>query len=164
MIVLSKLVNTIVSSKQILVSKLKVKVEVTEGGFWVEEEVAVLAGDAVLAFTFEHIAVSTMDVPPMRVIRVVGELARSIGTEGLVASQVVEKLKNFARYIGLLYQVVDDILDVTKSSQELGKIAWKDLVADKVSYPKLMGIEESKEFADKLNKDAQDQLSEKTKD
>ena len=56
------------------------------------------------------------------------------------------------------------LLDVTKSSQELGKIAGKDLVADKVSYPKLMGIEKSKEFADKLNKDAQDQLSEKTKD
>ena len=76
----------------------------------------------------------------------------------------VEKLRNFTRYIGLLYQVVDDILDVTKSYQELGKIAGKDLVADKVSYPKLMGIEKSKEFADKLNKDAQDQLSEKTKD
>ena len=58
----------------------------------------------------------------------------------------------------------DDILDVTKSSQELGKIAGKDFVADKVSYPKLMGIEKSKEFADKLNKDAQDQQSEKTKD
>ena len=53
---------------------------------------------------------------------------------------------------------------MTKSSQELGKIAGKDLVADKVSYPKLMGIEKSKEFADKLNKDAQDQQSEKTKD
>ena len=64
--------------------------EVTKGGFWVEEEIAVLSGDAVLAFTFEHIAVSTMDVPPTRVIRVVGELARSIGTEGLVASQVVD--------------------------------------------------------------------------
>ena len=58
----------------------------------------------------------------------------------------------------------DAILDVTKSSQELGKIAGKDLVADKVSFPKLMGIEKSKEFADKLNKDAQDQQSEKTKD
>ena len=168
------------------------------------EDVAVLAGDALLAFAFEHIAVSTVGVPPARVIRAVGELARSIGTEGLVAGQVVdicsegltdvglehlefihlhktaalleaavvlgailgggsheevEKLRNFARYIGLLFQVVDDILDVTKSSQELGKTAGKDLVADKATYPKLMGIEKSKEFADKLNKDAQDQLS-----
>ena len=46
-----------------------------------EEEVAVLAGNALLAFTFERIAVSTVDVPPARVIRAVGELARSIGTD-----------------------------------------------------------------------------------
>ena len=71
----------------------------------------------------------------------------------------IEKLRKFARYIGLLFQVVDDILDVTKSSQELGKTAGKDLTADKVTYPKLLGIEKSMEFAAKLNKDAQDQLS-----
>uniref|UniRef100_A0A2N9EFL3 Geranylgeranyl diphosphate synthase n=1 Tax=Fagus sylvatica TaxID=28930 RepID=A0A2N9EFL3_FAGSY len=168
------------------------------------EDVAVLAGDALLAFAFEHMAVSTVGVSPARIIRAIGELAKSIGTEGLVAGQVVdicseglsdvglehlefihihktaalleaavvlgailgggsneevEKLRNFARYIGLLFQVVDDILDVTKSSQELGKTAGKDLVADKVTYPKLLGIGKSKEFAEKLNKDAQDQLS-----
>nr|AHI88418.1 geranylgeranyl diphosphate synthase [Citrullus lanatus] len=168
------------------------------------EDVAVLAGDALLAFAFEHIAVSTIGVAPPRIVRAIGELAKSIGAEGLVAGQVVdinsegaadagleqlefihlhktaalleaavvlgailgggsnedvEKLRNFARYIGLLFQVVDDILDVTKSSNELGKTAGKDLVADKVAYPKLMGIEKSREFAQKLNRDAQDQLS-----
>ncbi|KAK7316675.1 hypothetical protein RJT34_00310 [Clitoria ternatea] len=167
------------------------------------EDVAVLAGDALLAFAFEHIAVSTSGVSSARIVRAIGELARSIGAEGLVAGQVVdinseglsdvglerlefihlhktaallegavvlgailgggsddevEKLRKFARCIGLLFQVVDDILDVTKSSQELGKTAGKDLVADKVTYPKLLGIEKSKEFAEKLNKDAQDQL------
>ncbi|CAI8609172.1 unnamed protein product [Vicia faba] len=168
------------------------------------EDVAVLAGDALLAFAFEHIAVSTSGVSPARIVRAIGELAKSIGSEGLVAGQVVdinseglsdvgierlefihlhktaallegavvlgailgggcdedvEKLRKFARYIGLLFQVVDDILDVTKSSQELGKTAGKDLVADKVTYPKLMGIQKSKDFAEKLNRDAQDQLS-----
>ncbi|KAE8651956.1 geranylgeranyl pyrophosphate synthase, chloroplastic [Cucumis sativus] len=168
------------------------------------EDVAVLAGDALLAFAFEHIAVSTIGVSPPRIVRAIGELAKSIGAEGLVAGQVVdinsegaadagleqleyihlhktaalleaavvlgailgggsnedvEKLRNFARYIGLLFQVVDDILDVTKSSNELGKTAGKDLVADKVTYPKLMGIEKSREFAQKLNRDAQEQLS-----
>ncbi|RDX68704.1 Geranylgeranyl pyrophosphate synthase, chloroplastic, partial [Mucuna pruriens] len=167
------------------------------------EDVAVLAGDALLAFAFEHIAVATSGASPAQIVRAIGELARSIGAEGLVAGQVVdisseglsdvgldrlefihvhktaallegavvlgailggasddevEKLRKFARYIGLLFQVVDDILDVTKSSQELGKTAGKDLVADKVTYPKLLGIEKSKEFAAKLNKDAQDQL------
>ncbi|KAE8699976.1 Geranylgeranyl pyrophosphate synthase [Hibiscus syriacus] len=47
----------------------------------------------------------------------------------------VERLRKFARYIGLLFQVVDDILDVTNSSKELGKTADKDLLADKVTYP-----------------------------
>ncbi|XP_020229980.1 geranylgeranyl pyrophosphate synthase, chloroplastic, partial [Cajanus cajan] len=70
------------------------------------------------------------------------------------ADEEVEKLRKFAQYIGLLFQVVDDILDVTKSSHELGKTAGKDLVADKVTYPKLLGLEKSKEFAAKLNKDA----------
>ncbi|KAJ0097431.1 hypothetical protein Patl1_28865 [Pistacia atlantica] len=146
------------------------------------EDVAVLAGDALLAFAFEHMAVSTVGIPPSRLVKAVGELAKSIGTEGLVAGQVVdinseglkdvglailgggsddevEKLRTFARCIGLLFQVVDDILDVTKSSQELGKTAGKDLVADKVTYPKLLGLEKSRELADKLNREAQQQLS-----
>uniref|UniRef100_A0A7N0T916 Geranylgeranyl diphosphate synthase n=1 Tax=Kalanchoe fedtschenkoi TaxID=63787 RepID=A0A7N0T916_KALFE len=167
------------------------------------EDVAVLAGDALLSFAFEHIAVSTAGVSKGRILRAVGELAKAIGSEGLVAGQVVdicsegltdvgleqleyihvhktaalleasvvlgaivgggtdeevEKLRKFARYIGLLFQVVDDILDVTKSSQELGKTAGKDLVADKTTYPKLLGIEKSREFAAKLNADAQAQL------
>ena len=66
-----------------------------------DEEVAVLAGNAVLAFTFERIAVSTVDVPPARVIRAVGELARSIGTEGLVAGQVVDICSEGLSDVGL---------------------------------------------------------------
>ncbi|GLT53578.1 hypothetical protein SLA2020_268410 [Shorea laevis] len=75
------------------------------------------------------------------------------------SDEEIEKLRAFARYTGLLYQVVDDILDVTKSSEELGKTAGKDLAADKATYPKLMGIEKSRAFAEKLKEDAQDQLS-----
>jgi geranylgeranyl diphosphate synthase type II len=75
------------------------------------------------------------------------------------SDEEIERLRAFARYTGLLYQVVDDILDVTKSSDDLGKTAGKDLVADKATYPKLMGIEKSREFAEKLKDDAQDQLS-----
>ncbi|KAA8528621.1 hypothetical protein F0562_035976 [Nyssa sinensis] len=168
------------------------------------EDVAVLAGDSLLAFAFEYIATATIGVSPVRIVAAVGELAKSIGAEGLVAGQVVdiastglsnvgleqlefihlhktaalleatvvlgailgggnddevEKLRKFARCIGLLFQVVDDILDVTKSSEELGKTAGKDLVADKVTYPKLLGLEKSREFAENLNKEAKDQLS-----
>jgi len=45
---------------------------------------------AVLAFAFEHVAVSTEGVSASRVVCAIGELAKSIGTEGLVAGQVVD--------------------------------------------------------------------------
>ncbi|KAG5531174.1 hypothetical protein RHGRI_025960 [Rhododendron griersonianum] len=51
------------------------------------------------------------------------------------SDEEIEKLRQFARCFGLLYQVVDDILDVTKSSEELAKTPGKDLVADKATYP-----------------------------
>ena len=76
------------------------------------------------------------------------------------SNEETEMLRKFGRCVGLLYQVVDDILDVTKSTQELGKTAGKDLAADKITYPKLMGIEKSREFAQTLNMDAWDMLSE----
>ncbi|KAK6131216.1 hypothetical protein DH2020_035046 [Rehmannia glutinosa] len=76
----------------------------------------------------------------------------------------VEKLRTFARKIGLLFQVVDDILDVTKSSEELGKTAGKDLETDKTTYPKLLGLEKAREFAEKLNEEAKLQLADFDRD
>nr|ALJ30094.1 geranylgeranyl pyrophosphate synthase 2 [Stevia rebaudiana] len=70
----------------------------------------------------------------------------------------VERVRKYARSIGLLFQVVDDILDVTKSSEELGKTAGKDLLTDKATYPKLMGLERAKEFAGELLVKAVDEL------
>ncbi|EPS67835.1 hypothetical protein M569_06939, partial [Genlisea aurea] len=71
----------------------------------------------------------------------------------------VEKLRKFARSIGLLFQVVDDILDITRSSDELGKTAGKDLASDKTTYPKILGLDKSRLFADKLKKVALEQLA-----
>lgn len=48
---------------------------------------------------------------------------------------------------------------MTKSSAELGKTAGKDLVADKATYPKLLGLEKSRAFAEELIRKAKDQLS-----
>ncbi|KAK0593525.1 hypothetical protein LWI29_038022 [Acer saccharum] len=71
----------------------------------------------------------------------------------------IEKVRKYARCIGLLFQVVDDILDMTKSSKELGKMAGKDLVSDKATYPKLMGIENAKKFAGELPSQAIQELA-----
>lgn len=64
-----------------------------------------------------------------------------------------------AHCLGFLFQVVDDILDVTKSLEELGNTAGKDLINEKATYPKLMGLEKAKEFADELLNRAKEELS-----
>jgi geranylgeranyl diphosphate synthase type II len=62
----------------------------------------------------------------------------------------VAKLRAFGRSIGLAFQIVDDVLDVTQSSEQLGKTAGKDTAAQKVTYPALFGIDESIRKADSL--------------
>jgi len=62
----------------------------------------------------------------------------------------VQKLRAFGRSIGLAFQIVDDVLDVTQTSEQLGKTAGKDTAAQKMTYPALFGIEESARKADEL--------------
>jgi geranylgeranyl diphosphate synthase type II len=62
----------------------------------------------------------------------------------------VEKLRAFGQSIGLAFQIVDDILDVTQTSEQLGKTAGKDTSAEKATYPSLFGIDESIKKADAL--------------
>lgn len=63
-------------------------------------------------------------------------------------------LKAYAKAIGLAFQIVDDILDVTANSHILGKTAGKDAVDQKPTYVSLLGLEKSKEMAEKLRQDA----------
>ncbi len=62
----------------------------------------------------------------------------------------VRKLRAFGRSIGLAFQIVDDVLDVTQTSEQLGKTAGKDTAAQKATYPALFGIEESERRAASL--------------
>jgi geranylgeranyl diphosphate synthase type II len=55
----------------------------------------------------------------------------------------IRKLRTFGENIGLAFQITDDILDVTQTSEQLGKTAGKDTAAEKVTYPALFGVEES---------------------
>ncbi|KAG2452793.1 hypothetical protein HYH02_003022 [Chlamydomonas schloesseri] len=166
------------------------------------EDTAILAGDALLSYSFEHIARATKGVPAERVLRVIMELGKAVGQDGLVAGQVVdiqsedkevgldvlkyihehktaalleasvvcgailggadegtiEKLRKYSLNIGLAFQVIDDILDVTATTEQLGKTAAKDLAVNKTTYPKLLGLEKSKQVADDLIKEAIQQL------
>ncbi|XP_038721593.1 geranylgeranyl pyrophosphate synthase, chloroplastic-like [Tripterygium wilfordii] len=62
----------------------------------------------------------------------------------------VERLRKYAYCIGLLFQVVDDILDETQSAEKLGKTAGKDLASDKATFPKLLGLDGAKKYAKEL--------------
>ena len=58
-----------------------------------------------------------------------------------VASGAAEALRGYGAALGLAFQVVDDILDVTADSQTLGKTAGKDAAADKPTYVSLLGLD-----------------------
>ena len=72
---------------------------------------------------------------------------------------LIKALRTYARGIGLAFQIIDDILDITASSEVLGKTAGKDLVADKTTYPKLLGLEESRKRAADLVREAKEILN-----
>lgn len=56
----------------------------------------------------------------------------------------------FGRALGLAFQVIDDILDVTQTSEKLGKSAGKDVAAQKATYPAVIGLEKSRAEASRL--------------
>ncbi|MFZ0954841.1 MAG: polyprenyl synthetase family protein, partial [Candidatus Sulfotelmatobacter sp.] len=66
------------------------------------------------------------------------------------APKQLEKLTEFGQSLGLAFQVIDDILDVTQTSEQLGKTAGKDTAAEKATYPSLFGVEQSERKADEL--------------
>jgi geranylgeranyl diphosphate synthase type II len=159
------------------------------------EDIAILAGDGLLAYAFEYVATQTRNVPAERVLQVIASLGRTVGAAGLVGGQVldlesegkpdidaetltfihthktgalletsvisgailagassndIQRLCRYAQNIGLAFQIVDDILDITATQEELGKTAGKDLKAQKATYPSLWGIEASQIQAQQL--------------
>lgn len=80
-------------------------------------------------------------------------IAASLVSGGLYAGgkdDAVVHLETFGRSIGLAFQIVDDVLDVTQTSEQLGKTAGKDTAAKKATYPALFGVDESLRQADEL--------------
>jgi geranylgeranyl diphosphate synthase, type II len=71
----------------------------------------------------------------------------------------IAALRRFGNAIGLAFQIVDDVLDVTQSSEQLGKTAGKDTATEKLTYPALFGVDESIRKADALVADAHAALS-----
>lgn len=151
------------------------------------EATAVLAGDALCIFAFELIAKTGN-------IAVVEELARSLGTKGMIGGQVIDTesegkpvdlatvdyihyhktaalieaslvigallagaaqeelshIREFGKGMGLVFQIIDDILDIESSTEQLGKDAGSDVKNGKATYPAVLGLEVSKQKAMEL--------------
>jgi geranylgeranyl diphosphate synthase type II len=71
----------------------------------------------------------------------------------------LEALRAFGMATGLAFQILDDILDVTQTSEKLGKSAGKDLVAEKSTYPALIGLDASRAEAQRLTDMAHEALT-----
>ena len=70
----------------------------------------------------------------------------------------LEALTKFGHALGLAFQVIDDILDVTQTTEMLGKTAGKDQAVEKSTYPSILGLAASRKEAAKLTKAAMDAL------
>jgi geranylgeranyl diphosphate synthase type II len=77
----------------------------------------------------------------------------SVRLGGMSANATPAQLKalaDFGQNVGLAFQIIDDILDVTQTSEQLGKTAGKDTKAQKATYPSIIGLEKSRKMAAQL--------------
>jgi len=84
-------------------------------------------------------------------------LCASVRLGGMSANCTPAQLKaltTFGYNVGLAFQVIDDILDVTQSTEKLGKTAGKDVAAQKATYPRLVGLAKSRTIAAQLTRKA----------
>lgn len=149
-----------------------------------DEATAILAGDALLTYSFEMIA-NDPHLKDKQKIDLIKMLSHSSGPSGMVGGQILDMeaeknpvtlgelenihtlktgellqfsiyagaylggatekqlayLKQFSFYLGLIFQVQDDILDVTGDADKLGKPVGSDITNDKSTYPQLLGID-----------------------
>ncbi|MZH03336.1 MAG: polyprenyl synthetase family protein, partial [Nitrospinae bacterium] len=72
------------------------------------------------------------------------------GMLGQATSRQLNSLSRFGAHIGLAFQIIDDILDITGDEKQLGKDIGSDLTKDKATYPALYGLDESRRKAEEL--------------
>lgn len=153
------------------------------------EATAILAGDALLTYSFEMITNDPL-LSEVEKVYIINLLAKASGPTGMVAGQILDMeaenqtveletlekihalktgellkfavtagaylgnateeqigyLKEFAHYLGLIFQVQDDILDITGDEEKLGKAVGSDESNNKSTYPKLLGLDGAKEM------------------
>jgi len=81
------------------------------------------------------------------------------GMSANASPEQMQALHDFGMATGLAFQIIDDILDVTQTSEKLGKSAGKDLASEKSTYPALIGLEGSRAEAHRLTQAAHEALA-----
>jgi geranylgeranyl diphosphate synthase type II len=112
-----------------------------------------MIGGQVMDLEAEHTAADAQTLEYIHRSKTGALLTASVVTGGMYAGGTeaqIAGLRSFGENIGLAFQIVDDVLDVTQTSEQLGKTAGKDTAHDKVTYPALFGIDESIKKADEL--------------
>ncbi len=112
-----------------------------------------MIGGQVMDLEAEHVHPDAQTLEYIHRSKTGALLTASVVTGGLYAGASeaqIEALRSFGQNIGLAFQIVDDVLDVTQTSEQLGKTAGKDTAHDKATYPALFGIEASLKKADEL--------------
>src|SRR5450755_5115041 len=120
-----------------------------------------MIGGQVMDLEAEHIHPDAKTLEYIHRSKTGALLTASVVTGGMYAGAnalQLQSLRDFGQNIGLAFQIVDDVLDVTQTSEQLGKTAGKDTAHDKATYLSLFGIEASLKKADELVKKANDAL------
>ena len=169
------------------------------------EATAILTGDALLTHAFELMTdpAQTGELDPRQVQKVVCEVSRAIGVEGMIGGQAADlrfmgvqpgaddveyihlrktaalirisvwggavlgnasdseadSIGRYGQNVGLAFQIADDILDETGDSTVLGKTAGSDQEAEKATYPKVFGLDQSRSLAQAFVDAALEELS-----
>ena len=109
-----------------------------------------MVGGQVYDLIYEKKDVTENEVKNIHINKTAKLITASIYTGAVLSTEdnnTIEKLKNFGEKIGLAFQIIDDVLDLTTDSKTLGKDAGSDLEKEKATYPKIFGIEKSREIA-----------------
>jgi geranylgeranyl pyrophosphate synthase len=88
----------------------------------------------------------------------IGASATAGALIGSASADELQMISNFGSSLGLLFQITDDILDVTQSTEALGKTAGKDITAEKATYPSIHGLEGAERLASSIHSKAIENL------
>src|SRR3954447_6209998 len=123
-------------------SRLRIIEEIARGTGTIEG----MIGGQVIDLESEHAKPDLATLEYIHRSKTAALISASVVSGGLYSGAddfAVAKLRTFGQSIGLAFQIIDDVLDVTQTSEQLGKTAGKDTAAEKATYPALFGVEES---------------------